>query len=483
MEFEPVIGLEVHAQLKTDSKIFCTCSTKFGSEPNTQTCPICTGMPGTLPVLNVKAIEFAIKMAISTGSKIAKKSIFARKNYFYPDLPKAYQISQYEEPFCNGGYIEIQTNGDWKKIYLTRIHLEEDAGKLIHPETQDQTGKSKIDFNRCGVPLIEIVTEPVINSPHESYLYLVKLKQLLMYLEICDGNMEEGSLRCDANISIREKGSNKLGVKTEIKNLNSFRGVEKALEVEFERQKKLILNGQKIYQETMLWDADKNIVSPMRSKEEAHDYRYFPDPDLVPVWVNEKWIDKIKPQIPELPKEKKLRFIKQYNIPDYNSEILTSTKELANYFEKTAKYCKDYVKASNWMITEVLKILNEKKIEINDFSIKPDNLGKMLNMIESGTISGKMAKEIFEYMVDTGKPAQDIIKEKGIVQITDTEEISIVIDSILEKNNKEVLAYINGKEKLFGFFVGEVMKATKGKANPKIVNEELIKKLQSLKNK
>ncbi|NVM01415.1 MAG: Asp-tRNA(Asn)/Glu-tRNA(Gln) amidotransferase subunit GatB, partial [Candidatus Helarchaeota archaeon] len=416
MEFEPVIGLEVHAQLKTDSKIFCSCSTKFGSEPNSQTCPVCTGMPGVLPVLNTRTVEFAMRMAIATGSKIARKSIFARKNYFYPDLPKAYQISQYEEPLCSGGYIEIQTNGGWKKINLTRIHLEEDAGKLLHPEDKDPHGKSKIDFNRCGVPLLEIVTEPVINSPNEAYLYLMKLKQLLVYLEICDGNMEEGSLRCDANISIMEKGSGKLGVKTEIKNLNSFRGVEKALEYEFERQKRLVQSGEKIVQETLLWDANKNIAVPMRSKEEAHDYRYFPDPDLVPLWVDDKWIDNIKSQIPELPKDKKSRFINQYSLSDYNAEILTTTKELANYFEETAKHCKDFSKASNWIITEVLKILNEKKIEINDFNVAPKNLGTMVKMIEDGTISGKMAKEIFEYMTLTGKSAEEIIKEKGLIQ-------------------------------------------------------------------
>ena len=481
MEFEPVIGLEVHAQLKTDSKIFCNCSTRFGSKPNSQTCPVCTGMPGVLPVLNTRVVEFAMKLAITTGSKIAKKSIFARKNYFYPDLPKAYQISQYEEPFSSGGHIEIQINGGWKIINLTRIHLEEDAGKLLHPEDKDTHGKTKIDFNRCGVPLIEIVTEPVITSPNEAHLYLTKLKQLLVYLEICDGNMEEGSLRCDANISIMEKGSEKLGVKTEIKNLNSFRGVEKALEYEFERQKGLILNGEKIIQETLLWDANKNIAIPMRSKEEAHDYRYFPDPDLVPLWVNEKWINKIKSQIPELPKDKKIRFINQYGLSDYNAEILTTTKELAHYFEETAKHCKDFIKASNWIITEVLKILNEKKIEINDFNVSSKNLGTMLKMIEDGTISGKIAKEVFEYMTLTGKSAEEITEEKGLIQITDLEQISKTIDAVLKQNHNEVLAYIDGKEKLFGFFVGQVMKATKGKANPKIVNEELRKKLNSLK--
>ncbi len=483
MEFEPVIGLEVHAQLKTDSKIFCGCSTKFGSEPNSQTCPVCTGMPGVLPVLNKKVVEFAIKMAISTDSKIADKSILARKNYFYPDLPKAYQISQYEEPFCSGGYVEIQLDGTWKKIFLTRIHIEEDAGKLLHPETYDMHGKSKVDFNRCGVPLIEIVTEPVISSPDVAYLYLTKLKQLLVYLEICNGNMEEGSLRCDANVSVREKGSDKLGIKSEIKNLNSFKGVEKALEFEIERQKKLITSGEKIIQETLLWDANKNIAIPMRSKEEAHDYRYFPDPDLVPLWVDNEWINSIKSEIPELPKNKKLRFIEQYNLSDYNAEILTATKELGNYFEETVKHCEDYKKASNWIITEVLKILNEKKIEINDFNVKPENLGSMLKSVEEGTVSSKMAKEIFEEMTLSGKPADAIIKEKGLVQIIDTEEISKTIDDILEKNQNEVSLYINGKEKLFGFFVGQIMKATKGKANPKIVNEELRKKLNILKKK
>ncbi|MFC1558136.1 Asp-tRNA(Asn)/Glu-tRNA(Gln) amidotransferase subunit GatB [candidate division KSB1 bacterium] len=481
MEFEPVIGLEVHAQLKTDSKIFCTCSAKFGSAPNDLVCPICAGMPGTLPVLNTKVVEYAMKLAIAANSTIAPKSIFARKNYFYPDLPKAYQISQYEEPFCNGGYIEIQKNGEWKKIYLTRIHLEEDAGKLIHPENTDSQGKSKVDFNRCGVPLAEIVTEPVINSPKEAFLYLTKLKQILIYLDVCDGNMEEGSLRCDANISLREKGETKLGTKAEVKNMNSFHGVEKALEFEIERQRKVLESGGKIMQETLLWDADKNIAIPMRSKEEAHDYRYFPDPDLVPLVIDNEWISRIKSTIPELPKEKKNRLMEQYSLSDYNAEILTATKELADYFEETAKNCSDRIKASNWIITEVLKVLKEQKIEITDFIVTPEKLGQMLKMVESSTISGKIAKEVFEDMTQTGKSPEEIVKGKNLVQITDTTEISNTINDILKQNEKEVSLYLGGKDKLFGFFIGQIMKATKGKANPKLVNEELKKKLEALK--
>jgi len=480
MEYEPVIGLEIHAQLKTDSKIFCGCSTVFGSEPNSQTCTVCLGMPGALPVLNKKAVEFAIKMGLATNCQIAPFSVFARKNYFYPDLPKAYQISMYEQPICISGFVEFEIDDKWKRVGLTRIHMEEDAGKLVHPEEGNQA-ISLVDLNRCGVPLIEIVSEPEISSPHEASVFLTKLRQLLVYLEICDGNMEEGSLRCDANVSVREKGSTKLGVRTEIKNMNSFRNVERALSYEIERQIDVLERGEEVVQETLLWDASANAVFSMRGKEEAHDYRYFPDPDLVPLNVTKEWLNEIAKDMPELPKKKKSRFMEDYGLSNYDAENLTTTKEIGNYFEKTAEVYSNYKRISNWILTEVLHVLNEQRIEITEFCISPEELGLMLKKIDDGEISGKMAKEIFEEMVATGKSTQDIIKGKGLVQITDTSEIETVISSVLEQNPREIQKYLDGKDKIFGFFVGQVMKTTRGKANPQIVNDLLKKKLEALK--
>lgn len=475
-KYGAVIGLEVHAQLLTESKAFCGCSTKFGNEPNSNVCPVCLGHPGVLPVLNKKVVEFTVLMGLATNCKINKHSIFARKNYFYPDLPKGYQISQYEEPICENGFIEITPkNSLSKKIGITRIHMEEDAGKSIH----DQSSSTLVDINRCGVPLMEIVSEPDIRTPEEAYLYLNKIKQIVQYLGICDGNMEEGSLRCDANISVRLKGDKEFGVKTEIKNMNSFRNVERAIDFEINRQIELIEDGEKIVQETLLWDADSNEAFPMRSKEEAHDYRYFPDPDLLPVIVNDEWIKEIKSMLPELPEAKLKRFITEFSLPVYDAEILTQSKYLADYYETVTSVTKDYKSASNWIISEVLAVVNEKKIDILDFPITPVNLGKLINLINDGTISGKIAKEVFNFMlIDNSDPVL-IVKEKNLIQISDTGEIELIIKKIIDTNPDQVQEYRSGKEKVFGFFVGLVMKQSKGKANPKLVNEILKKKLSS----
>ncbi|MFZ1279996.1 MAG: Asp-tRNA(Asn)/Glu-tRNA(Gln) amidotransferase subunit GatB, partial [Ignavibacteriaceae bacterium] len=396
-KYEAVIGLEVHAQLLTNSKIFCGCSTKFGNDANSHTCPVCLGHPGVLPVLNKKVVEYTVLMGLATNCTINETSIFARKNYFYPDLPKGYQISQYEEPICEHGFIDVNPkDGSSKKIGITRIHMEEDAGKSIH----DTSSFTLVDVNRCGVPLMEIVSEPDIHTAEEAYLYLSKIKQIVQYLGICDGNMEEGSLRCDANISVRLKGETELGTKTEIKNMNSFRNVERAIEYEIKRQIELIEDGERIVQQTLLWNADKNEAYPMRSKEEAHDYRYFPDPDLLPVIVDENWKIEIEKSLPELPDVKLNRFTKDYYLPVYDSEILTQTNSLADYYEKVITFTDEYKIASNWVISEVLAVINDKKIEISEFPVTPLNLGKLINLIKDGTISGKIAKEIFPIMLE-----------------------------------------------------------------------------------
>ncbi len=477
-KFEAVIGLEVHAQLLTNTKIFCGCSTKFGNEPNSNVCPICLGHPGVLPVLNKKVVEFAVLMGLATKSIINRKSIFARKNYFYPDLPKGYQISQFEKPICEFGSIEVEKkDGTKKNIGITRIHMEEDAGKSIH----DRGETTSIDVNRCGVPLLEIVSEPDMRTSEEAYLYLSKIKQLVQYLEICDGNMEEGSLRCDANISVRPFGQKEFGTKVEIKNMNSFRNVERAINFEINRQIELIEDGGKVIQQTLLWDADANEAYSMRSKEEAHDYRYFPDPDLVPVEINNEWFDELKAKVPELPDAKHERFMHDFQLPVYDAGVLTQTKELANYFEQVANVTNDYKAASNWVMVEVLKVVNEQKISVTDFAITPQNLGGLINLIHQGTISGKIAKDVFAIMLETKQTAEEIVKEKNLVQISDTSEIEKIIQQIFDDNENQVKEFLDGKEKVFGFFVGQTMKATKGKANPQVVNDLLKKKFESLK--
>jgi len=477
-KYEAIIGLEVHAQMSTQSKAFCGCSTKFGNAPNTNVCPVCLGHPGVLPVLNKKVVEFTALMGLATNCKINERSIFARKNYFYPDLPKGYQISQYDEPICEHGFVTIQLKDKpSKQIMIKRIHMEEDAGKSLHDKGND----TYIDLNRCGVPLIEIVSEPDLNSGTEASLYLSKIHQLVQYLEICDGNMEEGSLRCDANISIRLKDAKELGTKTEVKNMNSFKNVEKAISYEIERQIDLAEDGEKIVQQTLLWNAELNEAIPMRSKEEAHDYRYFPEPDLFPVVVNSEWKKEILELLPELPDKRKERFIRDYKIPNYDAEILTQSKYLANYYESVVKVTDDYKSASNWVMVDVLKVINDKKIDIKDFPVAPESLGSLINLINNGTISGKIAKDIFPVMCEEKKHPLEIVTEKNLFQIKDESELEKIVEEVVAKNALELQQYFDGKEKVFGFFIGQVMKMTQGKANPKSVNEILKKKLNQLK--
>jgi aspartyl-tRNA(Asn)/glutamyl-tRNA(Gln) amidotransferase subunit B len=473
MEFETVIGLEVHAQLLTDTKIFCSCSTKFGGAPNSHTCPVCLGMPGVLPVLNKKVVEYAMKMALATNCRINKSCSYARKNYFYPDLPKGYQISQYAYPLAEFGHVMLDVDGAQKKIGITRIHMEEDAGKLIHDE---HNPVSYVDLNRTGVPLIEIVSEPDMRSPEEAADYLKRLHEILVYLEICDGNMEEGSFRCDANVSIRPMGQKEFGTRAELKNMNSFRNVQRALEYEVKRQQYLVENGGKVVQETRLWDDAQGVTNSMRSKEEAHDYRYFPDPDLVPVIVDNAWVEMVRKELPELPLVKRERFIKDYQIPAYDAGVLTSDKALAYYYEEVVNLCSKPKQASNWVMGDVLRFLNEEKRDVRTCPITPAALAEMIRLIEDGTISGKMAKDIVEEMYKTGKDPKAIIAEKGMVQITDEDALSAAIQKIMDANPNQLKDYRGGKDKLFGFFVGQVMKATQGKANPQIVND-LLKKM------
>lgn len=473
-KFEVVIGLEVHAQLKTNTKIFCGCSTQFGSPPNTNTCPVCLGHPGTLPVLNEKVVEFAVRLGLATNCAVNSRSEFARKNYFYPDLPKGYQISQFDKPICEHGFIEANdADGNLKKIRIKRIHMEEDAGKLIH----DAGDYTMFDANRCGVPLLEIVTEPDFSSSSEAVQYLSKIKQIVQYLDICDGNMEEGSLRCDANVSLRPVGSTSLGVKTEIKNMNSFRNVEKAIEYEIKRQTEILEEGNEVIQETLLWNADLEEAASMRGKEEAHDYRYFPEPDLMPVSLTSDYIGNIKNNLPELPEKKLLRFVSNYNLPKYDAGALTQTKSVADYFDALCLATREYKSASNWVMVEVMKILNERKIDVDKFSIPPDRLGELINRISDGTISNKIAKDIFEEMIDSELSADAIIEKKGLKQISNEDEISGVIENVLQQNAEQVGQYKNGSEKIFGYFVGQIMKATKGKANPQVVTKILKAKL------
>jgi len=479
--YESVIGLEVHTQLMTKSKIFCSCSTRFGATPNTNTCPVCEGLPGVLPVLNKKVVEFAIRTALAMNCQVTNHSVFARKNYFYPDLPKAYQISQYELPIAEHGWIEIRINDTTKRIGITRIHMEEDAGKLLHEYPGEPAGDySYVDFNRCGVPLLEIVSEPDIRSPEEAKEYLLNLKNILEYLEVSDCNMEEGSLRCDANISLRPVGSEIFGIRTEIKNVNSFRNVQRALEYEIERQIQVLESGDAVVQETRLWNADREMTFSMRSKEEAHDYRYFPEPDLIPLMVSDEWIKRVKNELPELAPAKQRRFVEQYKLPEYDAEVLTSSKHLANYYERCVHLFPQPKIVSNWVMGDILRELKQNDTDIRQCPVTPAHLAGMLKLIENKTISGKIAKPVFEEMYATGKMPEDIVKEKGLVQITDTGQLERIIDQVIADNPGPLAQYRAGKTKTFGFFVGQVMKATKGKANPQLVNELLKKKLNNL---
>ena len=476
MEFEAVIGLEVHAHLKTETKIFCGCSTSFGAPPNTQVCPVCLGMPGVLPVLNRKVVEYAIRMGLATHCTIATENRFARKNYFYPDLPKGYQISQYEQPIAHHGWVDIAVGESMKRIGITRIHMEEDAGKLLH----DPAGAfSRVDLNRTGVPLIEIVSEPDMRAPEEAVAYLKTLHSILRYLDISDGNMEEGSFRCDANVSIRPKGSDAFGTRTEIKNVNSFRFVEKALHYEIRRQTDVLLDGGTVIQETRLWDTASQQTVSMRGKEEAHDYRYFPDPDLVPLRIDTDWIRSIEQSLPELPDAKRKRFVETYGLSPYEASILTSSRELAEYFETCAANANNPKASCNWIIGPMLSLLKTDGATIDDIRISPVDLAALVKQIDQGTISGKIAKTIFDEMAQSGKKPQDIIREKGLVQVSDTGAIEAIVEQVIGANPKEVADYRAGKEKLMGFFVGQVMKASKGKANPQIVNDILRRLLAS----
>ncbi|MFO1520269.1 MAG: Asp-tRNA(Asn)/Glu-tRNA(Gln) amidotransferase subunit GatB [bacterium] len=472
--YETVIGLEVHAQLLTKSKLFCSCSTQFGASPNENTCPVCLALPGVLPVLNRQAVNFSILAGLALHCEIAPLSVFARKNYFYPDLPKGYQISQYELPLCKGGYVEIEFEGQRKKVNLTRIHMEEDAGKSIHDF--GDPAFSHVDLNRAGVPLMEIVSEPDMRSPAEAATYLRRLRDILVYLEVCDGNMEEGSLRCDANVSIRPVGETKFGTKVELKNMNSFKFVEKAIEYEIKRQEAVLLDGGKIVQETRLWDSARGVTESMRSKEEAHDYRYFPDPDLLPLEVSSQWVEETRKKMPELAHEKADRFAKEYGIPAYDAGVLTAEKHVAYYFEEVAKVSGDPKKASNVIMTEILGLAakGEKPFE----TIAAAELGKAIGLVNAGTISSKMLKDVIAQMHATKESAETLVSKMG-GQLSDTGAIEALIDQVIAANPDNVAQYKSGKDKLFGFFVGQVMKESKGKANPQVVNDLLKKKLSS----
>jgi aspartyl-tRNA(Asn)/glutamyl-tRNA(Gln) amidotransferase subunit B len=475
MDFEAVIGLEVHAQLLTESKIFCGCSTAFGAPPNTHTCPVCLGMPGVLPVLNQKVVEYTLRTALATDCTISPRSVWARKNYFYPDLPKGYQISQYELPIAEHGRLTIEVDGETKQIGITRIHMEEDAGKLVHDPVQPV---SYVDFNRTGVPLMEIVSEPDIRSPQEAAAYLKALRNILVYLEVCDGNMEEGSMRCDANVSLRPRGQKEFGTRTELKNMNSFRNVQKALEYEIRRQRLVLEDGGQVAQQTRLWDDQAGKTVSMRGKEEAHDYRYFPDPDLLPLDIGPELIERVRDQLPELPEAKRQRFLDQYGLPQYDAEVLTASRPLADFFEAAVAAGAKAKAASNMIMTDLLGALNAKGQEIKDSPIAPQALAELLKLVDAGEISGKMGKEVFAAMMETSASAAAVIEEKGLRQVSDTGELEAVLSGIFASHPDEVEAFKAGKDKLLGFFVGQVMKATKGQANPKLVNQLIQKMLK-----
>jgi len=477
--YETVIGLEVHVQLDTDSKIFCSCSTEFGSEPNTNTCPVCLGLPGTLPVLNKKAVDYLVMTGLALNCEIATYSKFDRKNYFYPDLPKAYQISQYDLPIAKDGFIEVETEEGTHKIGITRIHLEEDAGKLIHEGSIDRSSGSLVDYNRTGVPLAEIVSEPDIRTPEQAREYLNYLKKTLEYLGVSDCNMEEGSLRCDANISLRPRGDKEFGTKVELKNMNSFKAIEKALAYEQKRQRQMIDAEETIVQETRTWDEDKSKTISMRGKEEANDYRYFPEPDLVPLEINESWENEIKEKLPELPAVRKKRFIEDYDLPEYDADVLTDSRELADLFEECVSEYEDAKEVSNWIMGEFLRLVNEEKMEVEETKITGQLLGKMLKMMDEDVISSKIAKTVFEEMFYTGKDPEDIVEEKGLKQISDEDKLEKLVEEIIEDNPDVIEDIRNGKDKAIGYLVGQVMKETKGKANPQMVNKMFREKINN----
>ncbi|NIT57239.1 MAG: Asp-tRNA(Asn)/Glu-tRNA(Gln) amidotransferase subunit GatB [Aliifodinibius sp.] len=472
--YEAVIGLEVHAQLLTESKAFAPVSTEFGGSPNTQVSPLCLGHPGTLPVLNENLVRYIIKMGLATNCDIARKSIFARKNYFYPDLPKGYQISQYDTPICHDGHINITTDGVDKEIGITRIHMEEDAGKSIHDQDPFNT---LIDLNRAGVPLIEIVSEPDIRSAKEAYEYLKRIKQIVQYLEICDGNMEEGSLRCDANVSVRPKGQKEFGTRTELKNMNSFRNVERAIDFEIERQIELIESGEKVVQQTLLWDANKMETRMMRSKEEAHDYRYFPEPDIPPVVVTDEMLEDIKEDLPEMPDVRKQRFIDEFDMSDDDAQTLTEDRYLADFYEEVLLHVGNPKAVSNLILTEVLRTLNDRSIGIEEFPISEDRLAGLVQLREDDKINSSAMTEIYDAMLEEDKSAEELAKEMNLVQVSDTDFLEPIVDEVIEEHPDEVERYRDGKKGLIGFFIGQVMQRSQGKANPEMVREMISDRL------
>ena len=474
MEFETVIGLEIHAQMKTKSKIFCGCSTAFGAPPNTHTCPVCLSMPGSLPVLNRKVVESAIKLGLATESTLNRENRFDRKNYFYPDLPKGYQISQFEMPICEHGRLEIEVEGQAPKtIGITRIHIEEDAGKLVH---DDREPVSYVDLNRAGTPLLEIVSEPDLRSPEEATAYLKKLHAIVRYLDICDGNMQEGSFRCDANISLRPRGQKEFGVRTELKNMNSFRNVQLALEYEERRQRDILLEGGRVVRQTLLWDADRGQSEPMRGKEEAHDYRYFPDPDLIPVVLDQAWIERMRGELPELPDKRQQRFVSQFELTDYDAAILTASRELADFFETALQECNQPKKLANFIGTELLRDYGPERI--NACPVQPRQLARLLNMVEEGRISNKIAKTVFGEMLATGADPEAIVAAKGLTQMSDEGQLAELVREIVAANPDQAQQFREGKTKVMGFFVGQLMQKTKGQANPQLANTLLRQELE-----
>jgi aspartyl-tRNA(Asn)/glutamyl-tRNA(Gln) amidotransferase subunit B len=478
-EFETVIGLEVHVELKTRSKIFCSCSNQFGAAPNTNVCPICAGFPGMLPVLNEQVVEYAIKSGLALNCEIADYCKFDRKNYFYPDLPKAYQISQYDLPICKKGFLDIEIDGKRRRIGINRAHLEEDAGKLVHQGTISSTPFSLVDLNRSGVPLLEIVSEPDMRSPQEAREYMEKLRSLLLFAGVSDCKMEEGSLRCDANVSVRPYGQKEFGTRTEIKNLNSFKSLEKAIEYEVRRQIEAIEDGEEIVQETRTWEEDRQITRAMRSKEEAHDYRYFPDPDLPPLRISREWVEQIRDSMPEMPDAARDRLKRDYGLSDYDTKLLTMTPDYLNFFDECSKYYQNGKNIANWIMGEYNKLLKAHSLEIPESKIKPPMLADMLKLVDNGKISGKMAKEVFATMFETGKTAEQIVEEKGLAQISDEGALRAIIKEVIKNNPSAVEDYRNGKKKATGFLMGQVMQQTKGQANPALVNQILIEELNA----
>lgn len=469
MEFEPVIGLEIHVQMDTKTKMFCSCPVEFGAEPNTRVCPVCLALPGSLPVTNRQAVEYAIRASLALNCEIRPRCLFARKNYFYPDLPKGYQISQYEEPLAVNGWLEVEG----RKIRIRRLHIEEDAGKNIH-----EGSKTYVDLNRAGTPLMEIVTEPDINSAELAKLFLEELRNIMRYTGVSKADMEKGQLRCDINVSIRPKGSNILGTRVEIKNVNSFRFVQKAVESEIERQIKILSSGGQIKQETRTFDPTTGLTHPMRTKEEAQDYRYFPEPDLLPLIISKEWVEDIKRRMPELPSQRREKFVKEYGLTKYEAKVMTDLKAVGDFFEEALRFYHEPKLLSNWLLNDLLGLLNEAGKDIEGSPVSPAQLAKLVSFIKNGTISSKLAKEVLKLMVETGKDPELIIEERGLKQVSDEESIKKLVEEVLRNHTKEVERYLHGEEKIFGFLVGQVMKLAKGRANPQLVNKilhELLK--------